>query len=399
LFAIIAATIIRTFAFEAYTIPTPSMEGSMLTGDYLFVSKLSYGPKLPQTPISFPFAHHTLPWTDATPSYVEWFTMPHMRLPGFGSVEHNDIVVFNYPEGDTVLADVQSQSYYAILQADAMRRAKGGVADWNTNKANYIADARNNLIRNHDILVRPVDKRENYIKRCVALPGDVLRIVDKQVIVNDVAAVNPEEMQFQYFADISRSSVDIKELKEDFGIYDSELVPNPKWGNGVYILSFDENEVAKLRSKGVVLDLVAPQRTNNGLAGGIPLFPNDPHPAYNGWGVDNYGPITIPAEGATVELTEETMPLYRRIIDVYEYNDLEERADGFYINGEKATSYTFKQNYYWLMGDNRHNSQDSRFWGFVPQDHVVGKAVLIWMSSNPDPDMGVRWDRIFNSPN
>ena len=399
LFAVIAATIIRTFLIEAFTIPTPSMEGSMLVGDYLFVSKVSYGPKMPNTPISFPFAHHTLPLTESTRSYLEWFGMPYYRLPGFGDIERNDVVVFNFPEGDTVLADNQAVSYYSELRNLAWRRSGARTPEeFEAKRGFWMNRARQELSSQHELLVRPPDKRENYIKRCVALPGDELQIINKQVHINGVASRNPEDLQWSYM--VSYNSVmqapliNDEILMTEFGLYQDDLDRVYTHGdNRFWVWHFTQEEANKLMAMGAQL---SPNDYSTGGYGPTEYYSNFPsHPSYGEWSNDSYGPVKIPAAGSTVILNEETLPLYERAIRVYENNDLQVKADGIYINGAKTNEYTFQMNYYWMMGDNRHNSQDSRYWGFVPEDHVVGKAVFIWFSKNPDS--GVRWDRVFST--
>lgn len=415
LFAVVAATIIRTFFLEAFTIPTPSMENSMLVGDYLFVSKVSYGAKLPNTPISFPFTHHTFPLTESTKSYVEWFSMPYMRLPGFGDVNRNDVVVFNFPEGDTVIADNQGVSYYSEVRNRAFRRwlketkqnsAQPGIMQvYEKDRERYELMIARGIQSSKDILVRPVDKRENYIKRCLAIPGDTIKIIDKVVYINGKRGEAPEEMMFSYMLKgdpipINQNLLD--RLKNSYDISQSCILRDSYNGQEyMFGYTMTASQYAKLKETdvfaGAVLQndqQVAVGTYNQKVEGGsryLPIFPNDAQ--YN-WTRDNFGPVCIPKEGATVQLNKKTLPLYERVIDLYEGHDLKVEGDNIYIDGQIATSYTFQMNYYWLMGDNRHNSQDSRFWGFVPEDHVVGKAVFVWFSK--DPQTGIRWDRIFS---
>lgn len=415
LFAVIAATIIRTLTLEAFTIPTGSMEKSLLKGDFLFVSKVSYGSRMPMTPISFPFVHHTLPFTASTPSFLEWWTLPYFRLPGFGDVERNDVVVFNFPEGDTVVADIQNQSYYQILR-DATLQMGGSYTDIVTQSGIYLA-ARNAIWQNQDILVRPIDKQENYIKRCVGLPGDSLQIIDGQLYVNGEVADNPEHMQFVYYVFANSSimqgltqGVDAQGnyrwlgqsdwLKDDYDIYYEEqyiLDVNKEAGKVKLRLALTETDVQTMSQVPGIDSIVSTIEPDTGVAHpSLAIFPN--HPKIT-WTKDNFGPICVPAEGTTVELTGMNLQLYRRIIEVYENNTLEIRDGKIFINDQETSTYTFQQNYYWLMGDNRHNSQDSRYWGFVPHDHVVGKGSFIFFSKDPEAGMfsgGIRWGRMFN---
>lgn len=434
LFAIVAASIIRTYFLEAFTIPTPSMEKSMLVGDYLFVSKLSYGSKVPQTPLSFPFAHHSLPLTgNKIPSYLEWLKLPYSRLPGLGKVERNDVVVFNYPEGDTVDIEFQAdKSFNAYMNELAFQYKaidfinKAPIRDFTY----YKNKAHSWILTNRKLTVRPVDKRENYIKRCVGIPGDKLEIKDGILHINGQQAEMPEEMQYNYYANsegpfiLNRRNSD--KLKKQFDINYSSFKKgssfNPLNSSSTrfyFPLTHEKQEemerdnaftsvdryIHKQDEFGMLTERVLRNSFGNGFVDYLEtqgdfdplrhIFPNDPN--YH-WTEDNFGPIQIPAEGATIDLTLTNLPIYRRIISVYEGNDLSVKDGKIFINGEQASQYTFKMNYYWLMGDNRHNSADSRFWGFVPEDHVVGKAVFVWMSLDPELGFGdgkIRWDRIF----
>lgn len=399
LFAVIAATIIRTLTLEAFTIPTGSMEKSLLKGDFLFVSKVSYGPRMPMTPISFPFVHHTLPFTKATPSFLEWWALPYFRLPGFGDIERNDVVVFNFPEGDTVCANIQDQSYYQLVR-DYGRKAL---------HQNVPISVRGQMMMPGEILVRPIDKQENYIKRCVGIPGDSLEIIGGQLYVNGQPADNPEHMQFNYLVYFNTQmlgptgTTQNEWLKEEFAIYYDDMLNPYMSGDGgrTMMLSLTSAEVEKIKMDSRCDSLVPLfDPPINEPDPRLAIFPNSK--AFT-WTKDNFGPIWIPKEGVTVNLDAKSYYLYQRIIEVYEGNTLElVLQDGiikFVINGQETSTYTFKQNYYWLMGDNRHNSQDSRFWGFVPHDHVVGKGAFIFFSKDPELGMfsgGIRWSRMFN---
>lgn len=345
IFAVVAATIIRLFLIEAYTIPTSSMEKSLLIGDFLFVSKVSYGPRIPNTPIAFPFAHHTMPLTGGK-SYLEWLKLPYYRLPGFGTIENNDVVVFNYPMED----------------------------------------------------FRPVDKRENYIKRCVGIPGDTLEVRAGVLFINGVQAEMPPKMQSSYNVRTDGSGFNPKVLRK-LDITEGGRVSN----QGDFTLTMTDDAVSQVSKFNNVKE-VEPAVSRKGDFAEY-IFPNS-DPALESiqgkkffWNVDNFGPVWIPKKGTTVQLTPETLPVYERVIALYEGNDLKFEDGQVFINGEMVTEYTFTMDYYFMMGDNRHNSADSRFWGFVPEDHIVGKAVFIWLSlDNAATSFGekVRWKRIFN---
>lgn len=352
LFAVIAATIIRMFMVEAYTIPTSSMEKSLLIGDFLFVSKLSYGPKVPNTPIAFPFVHHTLPLTKYTKSYVEWIKLPYYRFPGITDIKNNDVVVFNYPDGDTVALKVQNESYYSLIRRYGRERV------WN-DKMNF-----------GDIVARPVDKRENYIKRCIAIPGDTLEIKDQVVYINGKAQTLPQKAQFKYLVKTDGSRINPKAL-EKLGV--TEMGPMAQQDE--YELTLTDEAAQKLKNfinVKEVKKIIQPK--------GFWQFYTFPFDSAYPWNVDNYGPLVMPKAGVTVQLNRQNIVLYERIIKAYELNDLEILGDKILINGKPATEYTFKMDYYWMMGDNRHNSADSRYWGFVPYDHIVGKAIFVWLS-------------------
>ena len=362
-FAIVAATIIRTFLIDAYTIPTGSMEGSLLVNDYLFVSKVSYGPRVPMTPLSVPLVHNTMPMTGGK-SYSESVRWDYRRLWGLGDVERYDIVVFNFPEGDTIIKEMPEQDYYIAT------RSVG----------------RDVILNNYTIESRPVDKTDNYIKRCMAIAGDTIEIRNGAVFVNGKPSPEFPHVKLEYEVTTNGSPLSAEMLEE----YDVEIVSI----NGNRYKLLIENEAVPVVQKQPQVTRFIPQLAPVGETGPVSAwaFPQDT--AYYRWNQDNFGPVWIPKAGATVQLTPQNIALYRRIIDVYEENDFSEQNGQYFINGQRANSYTFKMDYYWMMGDNRHNSLDSRFWGFVPENHIVGKAWFVWLSYGED---GMRWSRLLRS--
>lgn len=361
-FAVVAATLIRTFFFEAFVIPSSSMEGTLLVGDYLFVSKMSYGAKVPSVPLTVPFTHNTLPFTETTPSYLDWVELPYLRLPGFGKVERDDIVVFNFPEGDTVYTPDRNTTYYKVVREKALER---GVSE---------SVIRQELIDQELIVVHPVDKEDNYVKRCVAVAGDVLEIKQHVLYVNGKPAYQPKNLQYSFLVTSSnRQALDNAILENEI---ETERPEQTAFlGNFAHLLQCSE---ADLNAVKPFCDTII---MNEDSAGSYSMAKEIfPHSAHFRWNKDNFGPLWIPQKGKTVRLSMDSLPLWERIIRVYENNTLVVKDGKFIINGQPATTYTFKQDYYWLMGDNRHNSLDSRFWGFVPADHVVGKPVFVWMS-------------------
>lgn len=433
LFALVAASVIRIYVFEPFQIPTGSMEKTQLVGDHLMVEKITFGPRVPNTPFSYPIFHNMIPWLNIK-SYAEIQKIPYTRLPGFRFVERNDVTVFNFPAGDTSLNDPRmphgliGHNYHEILRDEALyiclSQEKKSVAFFEANYDYYLNKARISFSRSNKVnsradwerqlpftsingvLERPVDKKENYIKRCVAIAGDTIEIKDKELFVNRQLAHKPKFMQYNYFVKdlIGISNPQLKQLAK-FNVKEKDLYRSGRRTDSDFIgmALYEENykEAKKMFGDNLVNDIkpkgfykeVLNQKYDKSYTHYYPVFPNDKQ--YD-WTEDNFGPLKIPQKGDVVELNHKTLPLYKRIIHAYEKHDLAERPDGIYIDGKKVTTYTIEMNYYWLMGDNRNNSLDSRFWGFVPEDHVVGRAAFIWMSVNEKGYMGgVRWDRIF----
>lgn len=361
LFAVVLATLIRTFIFEAFAIPTGSMERTLLINDYLFVSKISYGPRIPMTPLALPLVHNTMPFTKYTPSYTTAVKWGYHRLPGLGTVKRNDVVVFNLPAGDTVACEAEDAIYEDLV------RQMG----------------RENVQSQYHVISRPVDRRQNYVKRCLAIGGDTLEIREGVVYVNGSPAPLPPASQTRYWIYTAGEPLNRQRL-EEMGITDEPLQAEPGAPVGYNLTS---SEAAAIKKFPVVKTMfpALDHRPDPGVF---------PHDARHPWNQDNFGPILIPRKGQTVTLDSNNIALYRRIITAYEGNRLEEKGQQYFINGHPANSYTFKMNYYWMMGDNRHNSLDSRFWGYVPEDHIVGRAWITWMSYGKD---GLRWSRIFKS--
>ena len=373
-FAIVAATLIRTFVFEAYTIPTPSEEKTLLVNDFLFVSKSTYGPRIPNTPIAMPFMHHTIPFFN-TKSYVEWIHIPYTRW--FASpVKRNDAVVFNFPVNDTLINDpiVNNQQQFGSQTTyyEAVRQL-GRERVWQE-YGKYI-------------ITRPVDKRENFIKRCVGIAGDTIQMVNGKLMVNGKPEdFFPKSERFYLLHAPEGVNLDedkVIELGFNVRVSQGDVESTGKANLLKVNVTNEEKNTIKLPQGYFLTDYIFEHRND--------LFPYYDDSTGKDWSADNYGPLWIPKKNASIQLTPDNLIRYQRCIEIYDGNKFENRGGKYFINGVEATSYTFKMDYYWLMGDNRHHSLDSRYWGFVPEDHVVGKASLIWFSYENGP----RWNRLF----
>ena len=402
MFALVAVYFINLFFFQNYVIPSSSLEKSLLTGDYLFVSKVSYGPRKPQTPLTLPLTQHTLPVFECK-SYIEWPQWQYERAKGLGTVQQNDIVVFNYPAGDSLCSapQYQAQDFYRLAYGlgegcYASKQPSGLLPNIGEmqpqqrhdffamlyNEGRKIINA--NPSEYGEVISRPADRRENYVKRCVGLPGQVLQIKNHIIYTDGKANKEPDNVQYCYSVKL-RGQLPM-ELIDELGISQEDIISLNQQG----FLPLTNASVKALRARKDLVESVT--------------FVNDPttwdiYPlnGNKGWTRDNYGPVWIPKKGATISLSMDNIAIYERPIRVYEGNDLQVKGGKIYINGKPANKYTFKMDYYWMMGDNRHNSLDSRYWGFVPEDHIVGKPIFIWWSHDPDHSgfSGIRWSRLF----
>lgn len=397
IFVVIAVSLLQTFFFQNFAIPSSSLEKTLLIGDYLYVDKLCYGPRMPITPLSLPLVHNEL---FGNKTYIEDPQLTYRRLPGYGQIERNDLVVFNFPAGDTVATKMTNPDYYTLCKLYGKERVDSDRATFG------------------DVIYRPIDKRDHYVKRCIGMPGDKLQIVDNQVYINAKALENPPLIQLNYFLQTNGSELTRQVLDElEINYRDVQVIPLSQelskedcemlyaqtglspidsargYVGRIYHLPLTEEMKRKLESEPYIraIEVERVQKDSENFM--YPLESNQ------GWTRDNYGPILIPHKGMTIELTPDNIITYRRCIDAYEGHRIEVNAEGeAIIDGSVAKTYTFGQNYYFMMGDNRHNSADSRAWGFVPEDHIVGKPAFVWLSLNDEQGWmsgRIRFSRLF----
>lgn len=404
IFAVIAASIIRGYFIEAFTIPTSSLEKSLMVGDFLFVNKFAYGPKIPQTPLSFPFAHHTLPFSETKKSYLEWIKLPYFRLPGFGSVKNNDIVVFNYPDGDTVAIGDQNSSYYELTRQLSYLIKRQDVNDGQVSKSNdfyyskaweYMNNSKNVFPWSNkpivEIVARPPDKREHYVKRCVGIAGDKFEVRNSDIYINDTLQPMPKKAQHYFLVKCSsrvfgeesnssngRISLTNSALLDKLDIYASEVsVEAISKDTIVYKLNMPADVAKEVKKIPDVISVIRKAEPK-----GNREFTIFPHNNSYAWNNDYFGPLIIPKAGMTLPIDTHNLCLYKKIIDTYDdgiHQVISQNGQVLY-DQKPINSYTFKQNYYFMMGDNRHNSADSRSWGMVPYDHIVGSPFFVWFS-------------------
>jgi len=400
-FALAAVYVINIYFFQNYQIPSSSLEKSLLVGDFLFVSKMSYGPRVPYTPLAFPLAQHTLPILNIK-SYLENPQWNYKRVAGFGKVKRYDIVVFNFPAGDTVPVKQPNPDYYSLCY----------LISKDNNVSRFEAS---NYIKNHpetfgNVVYRPVDRRENFVKRCIGLPGETLKIIKNQVYINNKIVPDQPGVQYNYYVQTNGSYISDDQFrkwsvsKDDRRMLEEgdplvNLLSFKKNANGsvnpIYHFPATSALIQTIRTSSAIdTVIIEPDVIKDFNLGGTTYPLND---RFN-WTRDNYGPLWIPAKGSTITLTPDNIILYERVIRNYECQNLEIRNGIAFIDGKKADKYTFHLDYYWMMGDNRHNSADCRAWGFVPEDHIVGKPISVWLSLDKDRslfDGKIRWNRFF----
>ena len=386
-YALVLIYIIFAFVGQQYEIPSSSLEKSLLVGDRLWVDKTVYGPRVPQTPLHFPLAQHTMPFLN-TKSYIDSPQLEYHRMPGRRSVERGDIVVFNYPQGDTVTLRIQNPDYYQICA----ELRKEGVSD-------PLAYIKKNPQMFGEVVVRPVDRRENYVKRAIGLPGEWLEIKNDTIFIDGKPIAEPENVQYNYIVPVNGPISAEKWHQLGVRAEDHGNAPqhNPVAGFSYYDVPLTKAMKAEIETWKEVIGPLQKESESGfyDLSGVFPLG------ADYDWTRTDIGPLWIPKRGSTLRLNERNYPLYERVIRTYEGNTLEKRNGKFYINGKETEYYTFKMDYYWMQGDNRDRSADSRYWGFVPEDHIVGQPVAVLISIDKEVGglSGMRWNRILKNPN
>ena len=393
-FALVAVYFVHQYFFQNYVIPTSSLEKSLLVGDYLFVSKINYGPRKPHTPLSMPLTQHTMPVTGGK-SYIDAIQWDYERVPGIEDVELGDIVVFNYPAGDVATTNPEVIDFHSMCYSIGAQINPGitpetmAQAEAHEMYEKIYSDGKKYISNNPDIfgeiVYRPVDRRENYVKRCVGLPGNTLEIKDKVIYIDGVAMKQPKDVQFNYYVQLNQPIPE--SLRRELDISAEDLTRLYQTN----ALPLTQETYEKLKENSKLVNRIEVIKESNTM-GIYPLNGN------TGWTADNYGPVWIPKRGESIKLTLDNIAVYERPITAYEGNTLEVKNGKIFINGKESDSYTFKMDYFWMMGDNRHNSADSRYWGFVPEDHIVGKPLFVWLSLDKDRgwfDGKIRWDRLF----
>lgn len=389
-----AVHLLNIFVFQQFKIPSSSLEKTCLVGDHLFVSKLSYGPRIPMTPVAFPLVHNMFPWGGK--AYLDKPQWEYKRIKGLSSVKAGDIVVFNFPAGDTVALNKPNPDYYNLVKQHGRDQVRGDKA--------YFGK----------VVYRPVDMRDHYVKRCVGMPGDSLMIRENALFINGKRSEDPKFMQLNYFVQtdgtqLSAELFDKLDISPDdrlmlqgdepayadlFRSLNLDSIAPSSYGIVYHFPLTKEMKESLSKQPGVVKIVVEPSPTTRD-------FPTYPLDMETGWTRDNYGPIYIPKKGATIHITPENLPLYERCIRNYEGHDLVVKEGRIYIDGVASDTYTFGMDYYFMLGDNRHRSADSRAWGFVPEDHIVGKPIFVWLSLDKDKGLfsgKIRWDRFFTVP-